>query len=304
MDEPTKDPKEETTDDGTADNGDMMTALEKLREEDEGDKPKEEPTKEEPTQKEPTKDNEDDEDLKLDDLKDGDDIAAWKEQKEKGIQKLVERQKRKEAELDERLKDIDGYRADAEYLRQNQGTILGVIDWVQRAKDPETREAALAEMRAKLGGEEFEPEHESEKKLAGHIERVMSARIAELESKMEAATRPLLTEKEQRDRELSVKKKAEDAYEETALAIASTCNGYKVEKEGLTKAMLAYPDMDPEDAVRKHLFSDILAHTAEAATKTVKKREIVDSSTKKEVQPPESSDMMEHLEYLRQTARA
>lgn len=292
----TKDDKIETTD-----NGDMMEALSKLRETDKTEETEEETKEESKDDKEKTDDSEEsEEDLKLDDLKEGDDIPKWKEQKEKGIQKLVERYKRKESELETRTKEFESKSADAETYVKNKETIDNAVAVMQMLADPEQFDTIVDKLRERVKGEKFKPEHESEEKLATHLEKQMAAKIQELESKLEAATKPLLTEQEKRNKENALKQKAKDTYEETALVIASTCNGYQVPQDKYEEAVVAHPSLDPEDAVRKHLFKDIMAHTSELATKgSKKKREITDSASKKESAPPDTSDMMAHLEYLR-----
>lgn len=295
MSEPTK--VEET------DNGDMMTALTKMRDEEPKEPKAEEPKEPEEKKDEPTKDeseDETDEDLDLSAPKEGEDLAVWREQKEKGVQKLVERYKRKESELDTRTKEFESKSADAEIYLKNKETIDSAIAWMQRASHPDTHDEAIAQLSARVKGEKFEYEHDSDAKLATHLEKQMADKITALEAKLEAATKPLLSEREAKEREVALRRKADDTFDETALKIASTCKGFVLDKAKFTDAVVANPDMEPVDAVQKHLFNELLSHAADTSVRGAgKKREMIDSSTAKGAQAPDSSDMNEHLAYLR-----
>lgn len=239
--------------------------------------------------------------LDLDDRKDGDDIEVWKANKERGVAKLVERTKAKEADLDAKIKDTDAKAQDARFYLDNRADIHSVLGWMRKAADKETFDEAIAELRFKVYGEEFKPEHDSEAALAKHLDSKYQARIDALTREVESIKGPIAAESKAREAKDALDKKAEDTYDTVALAIAATCNGYQVDKEKYRQSVLANPALDGEEAVRKHLFSEILAHTATVASGTKpKKREIIDSSASKDAAPPAGSDMAEHYAYLKE----
>lgn len=312
MDEPTKvADKEEASPEPTSDMAQAHAAMfptkgkeaEPVKKETEGDDDDEDEEEgDEPKPKaEPEKKPEEEEELKLDDLKDGDDIAAWKANKEKGIQKLVERTKAKEAAAEKAIQEHEAKTKEAATYLENKDSIDNAIEFIAFIKQsPENFEKGMAEFKARAFGEKFEPEHESEKKLASHLE----SKIAGLESKLEQATKPLLEESSKAQTKARLDQRADEEHEVVALTIAADCKGFKVSKDDYRKAIAAHPGETGEEAVHRYCRKAIMDHCSEAAVKSApKKKELVESTGAKSAVAPESSDMVAHYEYLKQSGQ-
>lgn len=287
---------------------DMLEALERIQGEDKSDatkqKDKDDAKDEKEDKDDKSKDSDEEEEesdeIDLSDKKDDEDLAAWKERKEKGISKIVERTKAKEAQLDERLKAVEKDGSDAKFYLDNKKDIDGILAWMNKATKPETMEEAIAELTAMVKGSDYEPEVDSEKQLKTSLERKMAEQIAALKAELEDIKAPLQEKAKLESEKEAVKKKAEDTFDEVALQIEGTCNGYVLEKEHYVKALEKYPALDGADAVRLHLHSAIQRHTAGLASKSTQtKKEITDNATKKDAVPPADGDMVSAFEFLK-----
>lgn len=235
--------------------------------------------------------------------KDGEDIAAWIEQKEKGVQKVVERAKKAEESAKAKELEYETMSKDVAEYKENRDVIAQAVSFVRFiGSSPENFEKGVAAFRAKTFKEEFKPEHESEQKLATHLEQKMAAEIASLKAEIQAFAEPIKKDQDARAQKAALDKRAEDEYEEAALEVAAVCKGYQVSKDDYRKAIEAYPSKTGVGAVREYCFDGIMAHASEASVRSQpKKKEITASTGAKPPVPPKSSNLVDHYEYLKQT---
>lgn len=291
------DPTKDTEEKDPVPTGDMNAALEAIRASETSKDKTDEPEPEKDEEKD--EEEEDKDELDLSDKKDDEDIDAWKERKEKGVQKIVERTKAKEQKLDADLAEIETIKTNAKVYLDNKKDIDGVLMWMKKALDPVTHDEAVEELRAMVH-KDYVPEVDSEKQLKSVLEKRMASEIEALRAEIASLREPLQKDAQDKATREAVKQKAEDTFDEVALKIEGTCNGYVLEKEHYIKALEAYPSLDGADAAKLYLHSAIQKHTAGLASKP-KKKEIIDDATKKDAERPKSGDMLETLAYLRAT---